>query len=69
MKRNFEQIIKEIAVMQGMTPAEVRKEMQYAMDEAMRNPSPQIQAAWASIPRHGKNLTLEEFVEYMANMI
>ena len=48
---SFNQILTEIAKKNNTSPEHVRSEMQKAMDAAMRNPDPAIQARWASIPR------------------
>lgn len=43
--------------------------MQIAMDLAMASNDPVIQARWARIPKSGKKLTLEEFVEHVATQV
>ena len=63
---SFNQILTEIAKKNNTSPDHVRSEMQKAMDAAMRNPDPAVQARWASSPRKGAVPTLEEFIEYMA---
>ena len=69
MQNKLDRIISQIAKANRSTPEKVRKDMQEAMDTAMRNPDPRVQAKWASIPKQGEVLTLEEFVEYMASVL
>lgn len=66
MERNgFRQILEQIAAANQTTPEEVRQRMEAAMDSALRNPDPVVQQMWASIPRQGTDLTLDEFMDYM----
>ena len=70
MKQNqFETILEQIAKKQNTSKAQIRKEMQKAMDLAMASKDPIIQARWARIPRSGEKVTLEEFVEYVATQV
>ena len=65
----IEKIIKKIARQHHTTPELVRKEMELAMREAQRSPDPLVQARWASIPHKGEELTLEEFISYIASTL
>lgn len=67
--QKFEAILEQIARDNHTTKQHVRQEMQLAMDLAMKSPDPIIQARWASIPKKGEQLTLEEFVAYMASQL
>ena len=62
----FRRILTLIAQKENMTVDEVRNEMQSAMEERQKSCDPAVQALWASIPRKGAELTLEEFVVYVA---
>ena len=64
-KNGFRQILEQIAAANQTTPEEVRQRMEAAMDSALRNPDPVVQQMWASIPRQGSDLTLDEFMEYL----
>lgn len=64
----FEDVIAQVARKHHTTPDHVRAEMQYAMDMAMQSPDPVVQGKWASIPRKGDRLTLEEFVYYLVSL-
>ena len=65
MQTPLEKIIQQIAVTNRTSSREVREKMQLAMDAAMENPDPAVQAMWASIPRKGSKPTLEEFMDYL----
>ena len=62
-------IIKKIAKQQNTTPEHIRKEMEKAMEEAKRSQDPAVQARWAAIPRKGADVTLEEFLTYVAGIV
>ena len=64
-KQGFEQILQQIASINGTSPSEVRREMEAAMASALQNPDPAVQKMWNSIPRKGKSPTLDEFMEYL----
>lgn len=68
-KEKMQLILELIAAANHTTPDQVRKEMQAAMEEGQRTSNPLAQAKWASIPRKGKELTLEEFIEYVATRL
>lgn len=61
----FDRILAQIASVNQVCPSEVREKMQFAMEEAMANPDPAVQAMWASIPKSGSKPTLEEFMAYL----
>ena len=62
-------IIKTIAKQHHTTPERIRKEMEKTMEEAKRSKDPAVQARWASIPRKGTDVTLEEFLTYVAGIV
>ena len=64
-KHGFEQILLQIAAVNGTSPAEVRRQMESAMASALQNPNPAVQKMWDSIPRKGESPTLDEFMEYL----
>ena len=59
---NTDLIIREIAEENGVTPEDVRKDMQTALSEGFNNPDPQVRAIWEQIPRAGEMPTIEEFL-------
>ena len=58
-------IIGQIADISQSTSAEILEKMQLAMETAMENPAPAVQAMWNSIPKQGTKPTLEEFMNYL----
>ena len=64
-KRELDRVLEQIAKADRTTVEEVRREMIAAMKDAQACTDPVTQARWARIPRKGKELTLEEFVEYL----
>lgn len=62
-------VLAEIALKNGVSVDEVRKEIQVALDEGMKNSDPNVQAYWNSIPRKGDKPTLQEVITYLANQI
>lgn len=55
-----------IAAKEGISVEEVRREIQLAIDEAMKNPDPKVQAEWRKIPKKGKKPTPEEVIEFVS---
>lgn len=64
-KTGFEKILDQLAQANHTTPNSVRKQLKLAMDAALNDADPQIQAMWKSIPKKGSTVTLEEFMEYL----
>ena len=62
-------VLAEIALKNGVSVDEVRKEIQVALDEGMKNPDPNVQAYWNSIPRKGDKPTAQEVITYLSNQI
>ena len=62
---NFNNIIRQIAKENGVSPAEVKKDMQEAIREAMASPDPKVQAEWKKISPSGKEPSIEELLTYL----
>lgn len=63
----LDKIIKQIANQHHTTPEHVRREMEAAMNEAKRSIDPAVQARWNAIPHKREEVTLEEFINYIAS--
>lgn len=63
MKAN--KALQVIALKHGVSVEEIRKEIQFAIDEGMKNSNPQIQAYCNSIPRRGNKPTPEEVIVHI----
>jgi len=61
--------IKQIARTNGVSIADVRREMEIAIDTSLYNPDPEIQAFWEPYIRNGQKPTPEEFILYMAKKV
>jgi len=62
-------VLAEIAQKNGVSVAEVRREIQAALDEGMKNPNPNVQAYWNSIPRRGEKPTINEVITCISKRI
>ena len=63
---NLKRIIRQIAKEHGVTPAEVRKDMEEAMRASMASSDPVAMAHWRNISPDGKEPQLEDFIAYIA---
>lgn len=61
--------IKTVAEQEGTTPAEVRAEMQEAIDEAWENSGDGKTAAWKEYFPNGQKPSVEEFIIILGNRI
>lgn len=68
-KKKIERSLKKIAAKNGVSVAEVRRDIEAALNHAKSNPDPQIQAFWASIPCKGDKPTPEEVIAYAASLV
>jgi len=68
-QKQFKKILHQIAADNNVTVEEVRRDMEFAMNEAKNNPDPTAQAKWAAIPCKGESPTLEEFITHVAGTI
>ena len=51
------------------TPKIIREKILLAMELGQNSPDPQIRALWASVPHTGAELTLSDFVAYLAQTL
>ena len=68
-KSRGQQAIEQLAIQKGISVAEIREEIEIAIDAAMQNPDPAAQAHWAEIMKSGKKPTPEEFIEYISGKV
>lgn len=71
MKRkiNAEKAICQIAIREGVTVEEVRKQIKIAMLAGLCSQDPNVQARWKKIPCKGEVPTPEELIIYLATHI
>ena len=65
-KRRIQQILEKIAIRNNTTADEVRRDIEIAMKAGQSSPDPIVQARWNAIPRKGTELTVEEFILFVA---
>lgn len=61
-------IIRRIARAHHVPEAQVRADMEEAMNAGRNNPDPAVQARWAAFPYAGEKPTIEEFILWVAGM-
>ena len=67
MKKNHvTEILKKIAIKEGVTVAEVRTEIAKVIDIGFSNPNPKIRAIWTNMTPTGRKPTPEEAIIYLA---
>ena len=62
---NFKNIIRQIAKQNGVTPAEVKRDIQEAIRIGMASSDPNVQAHWKRMSPNGSEPTLEEVLTYL----
>lgn len=68
-KGKFNGVMRIIGQREGISPKEVQKEIQIAIDSGFDNPDEKVQAEWAKIPFKGERPTPKEVIEYMCKRI
>ena len=68
-KGQYNKILQTIANKEGISAEEVEMEMQTAIYEAFSKMDKMERKKWSKISRNGEPPTLEEFIEYMAELI
>lgn len=68
-QKNFAQMLSQVALAYDTTPEHIYKQIARALEEGQQSQDPQVQSLWNSIPRSGGDLTLEDFVEYLAQTL
>ena len=62
---DFKNIIRQIAKQNGVTPAEVKRDIQEAIRIGMASSDPNVQAHWKRMSPNGSEPTLEEVLTYL----
>ena len=66
---NTKAIIRQIAKEHGVTPAEVKREMRLAIQEAMKSTDPVAREHWKVLSPNGKEPTIEQFLKYTVKQL
>jgi len=68
-KSKGKKAIEQVALKSGINVAEARREIELAIDAAIANPDPTVQAFWDKYIKGDRKPTPEEFIVYMADKI
>ena len=66
---NTKAIIRQIAKEHGVTPAEVKRDMQFAIKEAMSSTDPVARKHWKRISPDGSEPSIEQFLTYVVGQV
>ena len=65
----FDEMLALVAQAYDSTPDDIRSKISQALQQGQQSPDPQVRALWSSLPRAGSELTLSEFVAYLAKTL
>lgn len=63
------EILSQIADTYGVSIAEIRREIELAIDAGRANPAPEVQAKWDAVSRKHDKPTPEELIVHIANTV
>ncbi len=66
---NIQKILENIAVQNGVSVAQVRQDIQDALDQGWNSTDENVKAYWRKIPAKHEKPTLEEVLLYIINSI
>ena len=69
MTSKTKKIIKQIAIKNGVSPAEVEADMREAMQAGMASTDPQAQELWKQIAPDGKEPSIDRFLEFVSGRV
>ena len=61
--------LEKVAMQEGVSIEEVRREIELAIRAARANPDTEVQAFWNSLPQKGNEFTPEDLIAYIAGII
>lgn len=64
-EKEFDRILEQIGRGTRLSAAQVRQQMQQALNQSLSDPDPAVQKMWKAVPCQGAVPTLEEFMEYL----
>ena len=68
-KSKGQRAIEKLAAQKGVSVAEIREEIEIAINIAMSSPDPAAKKFWAEIMKNGKKPTPEEFIQYVSGKV
>ena len=69
MTSKTKKIIKQIAIKNGVSPAEVEADMREAMRAGMASTDPHAQELWKQIAPDGKEPSIDRFLEFVSGRV
>ena len=69
MTSKTKKIIKQIAIKNGVSPAEVEADMREAMQAGMASTDPRAQELWKQIAPDGKEPSIDRFLEFVSGRV
>ena len=69
MTSKTKKIIKQIAIKNGVSPAEVEADMREAMQAGMTSTDPHAQELWKQIAPDGKEPSIDRFLEFVSGRV
>lgn len=69
MTSKTKKIIKQIAIKNGVSPAEVEADMREAMQAGMASTDPHAQELWKQIAPDGKEPSIDRFLEFVSGRV
>ncbi|MBE6980948.1 MAG: hypothetical protein E7437_01350 [Ruminococcaceae bacterium] len=61
----FQQMLSVLAQKYDLTPQQIYRSMEIAIESAQSSSDPAIQKKWSSIPHKGKTVTPEDLISYI----
>lgn len=68
-KSKVTKAFEQLAIRDGISVAEVREEIQKAIDIGMASPDPDVQKQWSKMSYRGEKPTPEEVVMYLTKQV
>lgn len=66
---NYSEMLALVARAYNTTPEVIQTKIALAISDGQRSTDPQVRALWATIPRSGSVLTVNDFIEYLAQTL
>lgn len=68
-RKDITKVFEEIATREGVSVAEIREEIQKAIDAGLESPDPAVQQRWSKMPCKGDKPTPEDVIAYVVGQI
>ena len=65
----FEEMLALVAKAYNTTPEIIYMTISQALSNGQQSPDPQVRALWESLPHAGAELTLSDYVDYLAKTL